>query len=83
MSQTLRFSSAVKGLILVLLTGAVIAFFYFDLDRYLSLETLKAYRDALLDYTQAHYGMAAVLFIVVYTLATGVSVPGATVMTLN
>jgi uncharacterized membrane protein YdjX (TVP38/TMEM64 family) len=82
MSQTLRFSPAVKGLILVLLTGAVIAFFYFDLNRYLSLETLKAHRDALLDYTQAHYGMAAVLFIVAYTLATGVSVPGATVMTL-
>jgi uncharacterized membrane protein YdjX (TVP38/TMEM64 family) len=81
-AQTPRSSPAVKGLILVLLIAAVIAFFYFDLDRSLSLETLKAHRDALLGYTQAHYGMAVMLFIVAYTLVTGVSVPGATVMTL-
>jgi uncharacterized membrane protein YdjX (TVP38/TMEM64 family) len=82
MAQTPRSSPTVKVFILVLLTGAILAFFYLDLDRYLSLGSLKAHRDALLDYTQAHYGMAAVLFIVAYTLATGVSVPGATVMTL-
>lgn len=82
MAQTPRSPPAAKVFILVLLIGAVIAFFYFDLDRYLSLEALKVHRDALLDYTQAHYGMAVVLFIIVYTLVTGVSVPGATVMTL-
>jgi NADPH-dependent ferric siderophore reductase len=34
--------------LLVLLTGAILAFFYFDLERYLSLEALKAHRDALM-----------------------------------
>jgi uncharacterized membrane protein YdjX (TVP38/TMEM64 family) len=82
MAQTPRSSPTVKVFILVLLAGAILAFFYFDLDRYLSLEALKAHRDALLDYTQAHYGKAVVLFIVAYTLVTGLSVPGATAMTL-
>ncbi|MGH8058267.1 MAG: TVP38/TMEM64 family protein [Candidatus Entotheonellia bacterium] len=77
-----RFSPAVKGLILVLLTGAVIAFFYFDLDRHLSLEALKAHRDSLLTFTEAYYASAVVLFIGAYTLITGLSLPGAAIMTL-
>ena len=43
MPPTPRSSATVKGLILVLLIGAIIAFFYFDLERYLSLEALKAH----------------------------------------
>src|SRR5919108_1592100 len=82
MSQTPRLSPAIKGLIFVLLTGAVIAFFYFDLDRHLSLETLKAHRDNLLTFTEAHYASAVVLFIGAYTLITGLSLPGAAIMTL-
>jgi uncharacterized membrane protein YdjX (TVP38/TMEM64 family) len=82
MPPTPRSSATVKGLILVLLIGAIIAFFYFDLERYLSLEALKAHRDALLDYTQARYGMAVALFIVAYVLVTGLSLPGAAIMTL-
>ena len=35
------------------------AFFYFDLTQYLSLETLKANRDKLLFYSEAHYTTAA------------------------
>jgi uncharacterized membrane protein YdjX (TVP38/TMEM64 family) len=82
MSQTPRLSPAVKGLIFVLLTGVIIAFFYFDLDRHLSLETLKAHRDSLLTFTEAHYASAVALFIGAYTLITGLSLPGAAIMTL-
>ena len=56
MAQTPRSSPAVKVFILVLLAGAILAFFYFDLDRYLSLEALKAHRDALLDYPKRTMG---------------------------
>jgi uncharacterized membrane protein YdjX (TVP38/TMEM64 family) len=82
MSQTPRLSPAVKGLIFVLLTGAIIAFFYFDLDRYLSLKALKVHRDSLLTFTEAHYASAVALFIGAYTLITGLSLPGAAIMTL-
>jgi uncharacterized membrane protein YdjX (TVP38/TMEM64 family) len=82
MSQTPRLSPAVKGLIFVLLTGAIIAFFYFDLDRYLSLKALKVHRDSLLAFTETHYASAVVLFIGAYTLITGLSLPGAAIMTL-
>jgi uncharacterized membrane protein YdjX (TVP38/TMEM64 family) len=81
-SQTPRLSPAVKGLIFVLLTGAIIAFFYFDLDRYLSLKALKVHRDSLLAFTEAHYASAVALFIGAYTLITGLSLPGAAIMTL-
>jgi uncharacterized membrane protein YdjX (TVP38/TMEM64 family) len=82
MSQTPRLSPAVKGLIFMLLTGAIIAFFYFDLDRYLSLKALKVHRDSLLTFTEAHYASAVALFIGAYTLITGLSLPGAAIMTL-
>ena len=48
----------------------------------LSLETLKAHRDSLLTFTEAHYASAVVLFIGTYTLITGLSLPGAAIMTL-
>lgn len=58
------------------------AFFYFDLMQYLSLETLKANRDKLLFYTDAHYTTAVALFIGAYILQTAFSLPGAAVFTL-
>lgn len=58
------------------------AFFYFDLTQYLSLETLKANRDKLLFYTDAHYTTAVALFIGAYILQTAFSLPGAAVFTL-
>jgi uncharacterized membrane protein YdjX (TVP38/TMEM64 family) len=68
-------------LIALLITGIGI-FFYFDLGRYLSLEALKANRDRLLAFTDANYATAVVLFIVMYCTVTGLSLPGAVIMTL-
>lgn len=66
----------------ILLAG-IGAFLYFDLGRYLSLETLKANRDALLRYTAAHYETAVVVFILLYILQTTFSLPGGAVLTLT
>lgn len=66
----------------VLLVG-IGAFFYFDLGQYLSLNALKANRDALLQYTASHYELAAVLFIFVYILQTAFSLPGGAVLTVT
>jgi uncharacterized membrane protein YdjX (TVP38/TMEM64 family) len=61
---------------------AIALFFFFDLGRYLSLETLKVNRDHLFAFTEANYTMAVILFIVVYIAVTGLSLPGAVILTL-
>jgi uncharacterized membrane protein YdjX (TVP38/TMEM64 family) len=66
----------------ILLTG-IGAFFYFDLGQFLSLDSLKANRDALLQYTTSQYEIAVALFILVYILQTAFSLPGGAVLTLT
>ena len=79
--QTKR--SASGKLMLGLLVGlAVATFFYFDLGQYLSLDGLKANRDYLLVFTESHYSAAVGLFIVVYCIVVGLSLPGGAIMTL-
>lgn len=71
-----------KLVILAVIAVAIGAFFYFDLGRVLSLETLKEHRDKLLAFTQDHYAAAAALFVLSYIAVTGLSLPGAVIMTL-
>jgi uncharacterized membrane protein YdjX (TVP38/TMEM64 family) len=57
-------------------------FFYLDLGRFLSLEALKDNRDQLLAFAEANYGTAVTLFILMYIVVTGLSLPGAVILTL-
>jgi uncharacterized membrane protein YdjX (TVP38/TMEM64 family) len=66
----------------VLIISAIGLFFYLDLGRFLSLEALKANRDHLLAFTEANYGAAVILFILLYIVVTGLSLPGAVILTL-
>ena len=60
----------------------VALFFWFDLQRFLTLEALKANRQALLDYYASH-GVAMVAgFMVLYIVQTALSLPGAAVLSL-
>jgi uncharacterized membrane protein YdjX (TVP38/TMEM64 family) len=61
---------------------AVGLFFYFDLGQFLSLEALKQNRDQLRAFTEAHYASAVGLFILAYIVVTGLSLPGAVILTL-
>lgn len=61
---------------------AVGLFFYFDLGQFLSLEALKQHRDQLLAFTEANYAAAVGLFILAYIVVTGLSLPGAVILTL-
>jgi uncharacterized membrane protein YdjX (TVP38/TMEM64 family) len=61
---------------------AIGAFFYFDLGRFLSLTALKENRDSLLAFTEANFAAAVGIFIVVYAIVTGLSLPGAVILTL-
>lgn len=71
-----------KLILLVALAALVGAFFALDLGRYLTLEQLKAQRDALF----AAYGDNRAAFILgyigVYIASTALSLPGATILTL-
>jgi uncharacterized membrane protein YdjX (TVP38/TMEM64 family) len=58
------------------------AFFYFDLGRFLSLTALKENRDGLLAFTEANFAAAVGIFILAYAIVTGLSLPGAVILTL-
>ena len=71
-----------KIALVVVIACAIGGFFFFDLGRFLSLQALKANRDDLLAFTEAHYVAAVVLFILLYIAVTGLSLPGAVILTL-
>ncbi len=66
----------------LLLVLAIAAWFAFDLGQYLTLDTLKAQRDAILAYYEANPLLVLALFFLVYVVLTALSVPGAAIMTL-
>ena len=74
--------SAVKIAIAAVIALAIGAFFYFDLGQFLSLAALKDNRDHLLAFTEANYAGAAALFVLCYIVVTGLSLPGAVILTL-
>ncbi|RMF16851.1 MAG: pyridine nucleotide-disulfide oxidoreductase [Gammaproteobacteria bacterium] len=71
-----------KGLLLLAVLAAIGAFFALDLNQYLSLESFRAHKADLLAQVQAHPWQSAAVYFVVYVLVTGLSLPGAAVMTL-
>uniref|UniRef100_C6DZH2 SNARE associated Golgi protein-related protein n=1 Tax=Geobacter sp. (strain M21) TaxID=443144 RepID=C6DZH2_GEOSM len=71
-----------KILILVAAVIAVTLFFYLDLGRYLTLESLKANRQALIQYYAAHEAATVAGFMALYILQTALSLPGAAILSL-
>jgi len=69
----------------IIFLGGVIAialFFWFDLQRFLTLAALKANRQALLDYYAAHQLAMVAGFMAVYIVQTALSLPGAAILSL-
>jgi uncharacterized membrane protein YdjX (TVP38/TMEM64 family) len=71
-----------KVLLLVLILGALATFFALDGQRYLTLETMKANRDALLAFAGRHFAAALAIAFAVYAGTTALSLPGAAVLSL-
>lgn len=71
-----------KPLILLIFIGGLATFFALGGEQWLSLDTLKQHRDALLSYTAQHYALMIIGSIVVYMTATALSIPGAAVLSL-
>lgn len=66
---------------LVLIIVAAL-FFYFDLQSFLTLAALKANRQTLLDYYEAHKLIMVAGFMAVYIVQTALSLPGAAILSL-
>ena len=69
------------ALIAVILV-AITAFFFLDLGRFLTLDFFKSQQAAIDAYFSANPLRTAVVFFVVYVAVTGLSLPGAALMTL-
>ncbi|OZG74958.1 dihydrolipoyl dehydrogenase [Hahella sp. CCB-MM4] len=71
-----------KAGLFVLVIALIGCFFIFDLGQYLSLEYFETQRGQIIAYTAANPMKAAALYFMIYVLVTGLSLPGAAVMTL-
>lgn len=71
-----------KYLIILGILAAVIAFWFFDLDRHLTLEGIKAARAQLESWRSNAPLVSAFAFMAIYILVTALSLPGAAVLTL-
>lgn len=71
-------------LLAVLLFAAVLAvFFTLGGHRYLSLDAIKAHRDALLAFTEAHYAQAVVIAFLVFAVTTAFTLPSGIILCLT
>ncbi|MEI7428892.1 MAG: TVP38/TMEM64 family protein [Betaproteobacteria bacterium] len=70
-------------LLVISVVCLILAYFSLDLGRFLSLEYLKNQRAALESWRAAQPLTAAVFFFTTYIIITGLSLPGATVMSLG
>jgi uncharacterized membrane protein YdjX (TVP38/TMEM64 family) len=72
-----------KLVLLAVVAALVAAYFALDLGRFLTLDALKANRDALFAGYAAHRAAFILGFIAVYIAATALSLPGGAILTLT
>jgi len=63
--------------------GAIVAFFALGGQHYLTLDSIKANRDALLRFTESHFAAAVAIGFLVYVGATAFSLPGGLILSLT
>jgi uncharacterized membrane protein YdjX (TVP38/TMEM64 family) len=71
-----------KILILFVFSAVVAAFYFLDLGKYLTLESLKANRTWLTDLRLAHTVLFPAAFVLIYIVQTAFSLPGAAILSL-
>jgi pyruvate/2-oxoglutarate dehydrogenase complex dihydrolipoamide dehydrogenase (E3) component/uncharacterized membrane protein YdjX (TVP38/TMEM64 family) len=69
-------------LTVIAIAALIAAFFAFDLDRYFTLEFFKSQQQAIDAYYRADPLQAAAIYFTIYVAVTGLSLPGAAIMTL-
>lgn len=71
-----------KLLVVVIVVALIAAYFIFDLGQFLNLEYIKAQQGRITEYRDANPVQAALIFFGLYILITGLSLPGAAIITL-
>src|SRR5213595_2577478 len=73
-----------KGRLVVLavIVAAIVAFFAFDLKQYFSIDYFQAKRAVIEGYLAAHPFETGAAFFAIYVAVTGLSLPGAAILTL-
>jgi uncharacterized membrane protein YdjX (TVP38/TMEM64 family) len=71
-----------KALLVLILLGAIAAYFLFDLGQYLSLESFKAQQSEIIAAKDASPLLYIAGFFLLYVAVTGLSIPGAAIMSL-
>lgn len=74
--------NANKLVIALVVTCGFTLFFYFDLQRFLTLAALKSNHQLLLDYYAAHRFAMVAGFMALYIIQTALSLPGAAILSL-
>ncbi len=69
-------------LLLLVIGSGIVAFFYFDLHRYLTLEILQAQHEKLVESFHRNPELTVLGYFLIYVSVTALSLPGATVLTL-
>jgi uncharacterized membrane protein YdjX (TVP38/TMEM64 family) len=72
-----------KILIALVFVGGIVAFFVLGGQQYVTLETVKQNRDALLNFTEQHYALMALAAFLIYTASTALSLPGGLLLSLT
>jgi dihydrolipoamide dehydrogenase len=68
--------------LLAVIVALTAAFFIFDLQHYLTLEALKSQQTSIESYRSSHPSLAIAIYAGIYIAVTGLSLPGATILTL-
>ncbi len=71
-----------KLLVFAIIAVAIAAFFIFDLKQYFSLDYFKSQRAVIDAYVATNPLQAGLIFFAIYVVVTGLSLPGAAIMTL-
>ena len=66
----------------VVLAAGLIAFFYFDLDRFVTLDALKTHRAFLQDWVASQGALGWLIFGLIYLGAVALSIPGGAILTI-
>lgn len=71
-----------KIILISLIAILIFVFFYFGLHQYANLDTLKTQQTNITEYKNTYPFAAACIFFIAYIAITGLSLPGAAIMTL-
>ncbi len=62
---------------------AICSYYYFNLEKFLSLEYVQSHLDLMKVYKQQHFEVFAAIFFLTYILVAALSIPGALILTIT